>query len=128
MHNEGQPNQDESREDIAVLFEQEIRQALSPVWAKSTQELLPGYLPNKPRGEYSKEDLARYKIAYGLLGDMVKAGEVEVLFMEEAATPIPDSPLEDEIIAIPRFKLVTSGGKKSTSTAPAIQAGLVANT
>lgn len=125
MHNEGKPDQEESHEDTAQLFEREIRQSLSPVWAKSTQELLPGYLPNKPRGEYSKDDLARYKIAYGLLGEMVKSGEVEVLFTEEAATPIPDSPLEDETVALPRFKLVTHGGKKSASPTPAMAGGLV---
>lgn len=63
MHNEHQPDQGESHENVAQLFEREIRKSLSPMWAKSTQELLPGYLPNKPRGEYTKDELALYKSA-----------------------------------------------------------------
>ncbi len=35
-----------------------LLQALSPVWAKSVQELLPGYLPDKATSEYSKEELS----------------------------------------------------------------------
>lgn len=125
MNTEGQFNQAESPEDTEAIFDQEIRRSLSPVWAKSTQELLPGYLPNKSRGEYSKDELARYKIAYGLLGEMVKGGEVEVLFEAEAAEPKPDSPVEGEAIAVPRFKLVTQGGKKSRSPSAPLPGGLV---
>jgi hypothetical protein len=44
---------------------------------------------------------------------MVQEGEVEVLFEEESLTPNPDSPVENETIAVPRFKLVTQDGKKS---------------
>ncbi len=113
MSNEGETHHKESQEDLRSLYEREISRALSPVWAKSTQELLPGHLPNKARGEYTEEELAQYQIAYGILGERVKSGEVEVIFESEEATPIQNSPLEGETIAIPRFKLVTLGGKPS---------------
>lgn len=127
MNNERESDQGESQESIIELFEREIHQALSPTWAKSTQELLPGYLPNKPRGEYTQEELVLYQSAYGLLGEMVKRGEVEVTFDKEVQALIPDNPLESETIATPRFKLVTHSGKKSPKHEVLWQGGLVAD-
>jgi hypothetical protein len=125
MKHEGQPDARESEESLEQLYEQEIRKALSPTWAKSTQELLPGYLPNKPTGEYSKDELAQYRIAYAILGEMTERGLVEVLFEEEPLAPTPGRVIEDETIAIPRFKLVTSGGKRSQDPGVAWNGGLV---
>lgn len=125
MKHEGQPEPQESEENLEQLYEQEIRKALSPTWAKSTQELLPGYLPNKPTGEYSKEELEQYRIAYAILGEMTERGEVEVIFEEESLAPTPGRVIEDETIAIPRFKLVTSGGKRSQNHSIAWNGGLV---
>ncbi len=127
MNNEGQFNQTESQENTAEIFDREIRRSLSPVWAKSTQELLPGYLPDKPRGEYAEDELARYKIAFTLLGEMAKRGEVEVSFEEEVLPSMENSPMNHETIAIPRFKLVTSGGKKSMSPSASFNGELVAD-
>lgn len=125
MKHEGHPEENESRENLEQLYEQEIRKALSPTWAKSTQELLPGYLPNKSPGEYSHEELDQYRIAYAILGKMTQDGELEVSFEEESVEPAPDSPVENETIAIPRFKLVTNGGKKSENHNISWQGGLV---
>ncbi len=127
MYHEGQLEEHESPEskkNLEQLYAQEIKKALSPTWAKSTQELLPGYLPNKSPGEYTPDELERYRIAYAIVGKMVNEGEVEVLFEEESLTPNPDLPVENETIAIPRFKLVTHGGKKSENPAVALGRGL----
>lgn len=125
MKHEGQSEGNESRENIEQLFEWEIRKALSPTWAKSTQELLPGYLPNKSPGEYTQEELDQYRIAYAILGKMTQDGELEVLFEEESLPTNPDSSVENETIAIPRFKLVTNKGKKSENPDVSWNGGLV---
>ncbi len=88
-----------------------LLQALSPVWAKSVQELLPGYLPDKATSEYSKEELSLFRFAYGLLGDMVKNGSVEVIF-EDTTQRNEKTIMDTESTARLKFKLVTSGGKK----------------
>lgn len=125
MKHEGQPEGNESQESTEQLFEREIRKALSPTWAKSTQELLPGYLANKSLGEYTEEELDQYRIAYAILGKMTQNGELEVLFDEESLATNPDSPVENETIATPRFKLVTNGGKKSENPRVSWSGGLV---
>lgn len=128
MKHEGQPQESgspESRENLEQLFAQEIHRALSPTWAKSTQELLPGYLPNKSPGEYTPDELDQYRIAYAIVGKMVQEGKVEVVFQEESLPSNPDSPVENETMAVPRFKLVTQGGKKSENPAISLGRGLV---
>ena len=102
-----------SMEEVGELFGREIRKALSSTWPKSTQELLPGYLPNKLNTEYDQRELALYQCAYNILGDMVKEVTVEVVFDEEQLVSDPDLHIEHETRAVPRFKLVTNGGKKS---------------
>lgn len=89
-----------------------LLQALSPVWAKSVQELLPGYLPDKATSEYSKEELSLFRLAYGLLGEMVKNGTVEVVF-EDTTQQDKKTVMDTESTTKPKFKLVSSGGRKS---------------
>lgn len=125
MPPEGKPETHETNENMEELFAREIRKALSPTWAKSTQELLPGYLSNKPRGTYTSDELAQYKIAFGILGAMVKSGEVEVTFEEETAPDVADALHDVSVTAVPRFKLVTHGGKKSETPQMLWQGGLV---
>ena len=96
-----------------------ILEALSPVWAKSVQELLPGYLSDKPTSEYTKEELSLFHLAYGLLGEMVKNGKVEVIF-EDTTTSAEKTVMDTESTAKPKFKLVSSGGKKSQDAQPFI--------
>lgn len=92
-----------------------ILQALSPVWAKSVQELLPGYLPDKATSEYTKEELSLFRFAYGLLGEMVKNGKVEMIF-EDTTTSAEKTVMDTESTAKPKFKLVSSGGKKENDS------------
>jgi hypothetical protein len=94
------------------LLEREIRQALSALWPKSVQELLPGYLPNLPVGELSKKELDCYRSAYTFLGELVKQDEVEVVFIEEPLLTPTDPLIENEYRARPKFKLKMNGGKK----------------
>jgi hypothetical protein len=101
-----------SLENEPQLLEREIRQALSATWPKSVQELLPGYLPDRPIAELSKAELASYRSAYALLGELVKKDEVEVVFVEESATTPADLSIENEYKARPKFKLKTNGGKR----------------
>src|SRR3989338_5574565 len=101
-----------SLENGPQLFEREIRRALSATWPKSVQELLPGYLPNRPIAELSKAELASYRSAYELLGEFVKKDEVEVVFVEESSTTPTDLLIENEYRARPKFKLKTDGGKR----------------
>lgn len=108
------------------LFEREIRKALSPFWAKTVQELLPGYLPDKLTGELTEKELAHYRSAYKILGEMVKNNEIEVVFRDEPV-PLPAHPLvENETRARPQFKLKSNGGKKSRSEDRAWQGNLAA--
>ncbi len=117
-----EPN--ESSESIEQIFAREIHKALSPTWAKSTQELLPGYLPNKPRGTYTSGELEQYKIAFGILGEFVRRGEAEVLFEEDESPDVVDALQDVSVTATPRFKLVTHGGKKSENPQVSWRGGL----
>lgn len=116
MNNEKVPSERNiSPEHSETEINRMLLQALSPVWAKSVQELIPGYLPDKATSEYSKEELSLFRLAYRLLGEMVKNGKVEVIF--EDTTPQNEKTVMDtESTTKPKFKLVTSGGKKSADT------------
>ncbi len=108
MFNENIPK----AENLEIVFEREIKKALSPVWAKSIQELLPGYLPNKQTGEYTRNDLDMYKKAFTIVGSMVKSGVAEAVF-EETDNTSSNSNLEYEHITQQKFKLASHTGKKS---------------
>jgi hypothetical protein len=124
MKGERQPSENESEEGVEQLFEREIRQALSPAWAKTTQELLPGFLPNKSTGELTQEELAHYRSAYKILGEMVKNDEVEVVFRDEKVPPSTNPLIENETHARPQFKLKTHGGKRSRNEGFSFQGDL----
>lgn len=112
MHNEKISSERTiSLEQLKMEINRMLLQALSPVWAKSVQELIPGYLPDKATSEYSKEELSLFRLAYGLLGNMVKDGSVEVVF-EDTSKHEEKTVMDTESTAKPKFKLVTSGGKK----------------
>ncbi len=108
MQSEQNISPEYTKEDINSM----LLQALSPVWAKSVQELIPGYLPDKATNEYSKEELSLFRFAYKLLGEMVKDGKVEVIF-EDTSAPTQNSVMDTESTAKPKFKLVNSGGTKA---------------
>ncbi len=125
MKSEGQPPAQEGNEGVEQLFTREIKQALSPTWAKTTQELLPGYLPDRPTSELSKEELALYRTAFQIVGKMVEDDEVEVLFGESGTATRKSPALGDESLARPRFKLKTHGGKRSRNPSGAWQGSVV---
>ena len=104
-----------SQEQQKMEINRMLLQALSPVWAKSVQELLPGYLPDKATSEYTKEELSLFRFAYGLLGEMVKNGKVEMIF-EDTTTSAEKTVMDTESTAQAKFKLVTSGGKKENDS------------
>jgi len=112
MKSEAGPAQNEI-EHTEQLFRRELRSALSEAWPKTTQELLPGYLPDKPTSELSREELASYQSAYRILGEMVKNDEAEVVFEEDCVTSPSNPVLAHETTARPKFKLKSHGGKKS---------------
>lgn len=113
MMHEGGPSGAESAEGVEALFTRELKKALSTTWPKTTQELLPGFLPDKPTNELTKEELEQYRSAFKILGEMVERDEVEVLFGEGDRTSRKTPALADERLARPRFKWKTHGGKRS---------------
>ncbi|OGZ11496.1 MAG: hypothetical protein A3C93_01100 [Candidatus Lloydbacteria bacterium RIFCSPHIGHO2_02_FULL_54_17] len=127
MKSEGQPVPEEGEECVEQLFVREIKKALSPTWAKTTQELLPGYLPDRPTPELSKEELALYRTAFQIVGKMVEDDEVEVLFGEGDAVTRRSPSISDETLARPRFKLKTHGGKRSRNVSGAWQGSAVSD-
>lgn len=115
MNGEKMNERGTSTEQREAEINRMILEALSPVWAKSVQELLPGYLSDKPTSEYTKEELSLFHLAYGLLGEMVKNGKVEVIF-EDTTTSAEKTVMDTESTAQAKFKLVTSGGKKENDS------------
>lgn len=104
-------NSNENNTEITeVVLENEISRSLSLVFAKSVQELLPGYLPNKLPDEYTDRELKLYQKAYAIVSELVQLGKVEVSFRDITKETI-DSISENERIRRPVFKLI-SGGKK----------------
>lgn len=124
MNGERQPGQGESQEEGQQLFEREIKKALSPAFAKTIQELLPGYLPDKPQGEYDTEETARYRKAYKIVGEMVKRGEVTTIHQEGGEEERTADGVYMSGVARPKFKLNVSGGKKSRNEETVWQGGL----
>ena len=112
MDNEVHNEHNLDLENIERLFDKEIRQALSPVFAKSTQELLPHYLPDLPISELSPEELDLYNRAYAIVGEMVKRGDVDVVFEHDNNATEADTLVLHAEVTRPKFKWSSQGGKK----------------
>lgn len=127
MNHEGRPSRNETEGSIEQLFEREIKKALSPTWPKTVQELLPGYLPEKTSSELNYEERAQYKIAYGVLKEMIENNEIESIVEEtEIARPL-DPSAASGAVSRPKFKLKSYGGKKSRNEGLAWQGNPVAD-
>ena len=104
----------ESGESMKQVFAREIQAALSPTFAKTLQELLPGYLPLRSPMEFSYDEIKRYKLAYSIIAEMIEQEAVEVEFVTVKDTV--DEVREGEMAerkSERRYKLQSGGGKKS---------------
>ena len=106
-------NSIKSEESMKEVFEREIHAALSPVFAKTLQELLPGYLPLRQPLEFSTNDILLYKLAYSIITELIEQKAVEVIFVTVKDTV--DDVGEGEMAerkSERRYRLSSGGGKK----------------
>ncbi len=106
-------NPGESFDEVEEVFKREIEMALSTTFAKTLQELLPGYLPLRNPMEFSSEEIKLYRLAYNIIAEMIEEEVVDVVFVTVKDT-IDDVGVGEmaERQSERRYKLSPDGGKK----------------